>query len=467
MARPLLALPLSIAILLVQALVPTPSRAGVGGADIHTIAGSGEGVDAGDGDQATEAGIRLPRSVFPIGSTGYIFAEPYNHVVRRVGDDGIISTVAGTGVAGFSGDGRAAKGARLNFVHGASPTSDGGFLLADTLNNRIRRVSSNGIITTVAGTGTAGYGGDVGPATSAQINNPRGVTALPDGGFLIPDTNNHRVRRVSPSGMITTVAGDGIPGFTGDGGSATSAEISLPFGVVASPDGGIVIADKGNQRIRKVASDGTITTIAGTGLQGYDGDDVPGVSASLRDPHNLAFASDGRLLVADTRNERVRALDADGNITTVAGTGAAAFGGDGGAATSADLNAPKGVAAPSGGGLLIADESNNRIRFVGVEVLPANTATPAVVGTPRRRRPVTAFAGGWSGTGPVMAYQWRRCPKPTKSGTGPCGDIGGAAQKTYTPSADDIGFVLNVRVTATNAAGSSAATSPNSAAVRK
>ena len=151
-----------------------------------TLAGTGEAVDSGDGGQAREAAINQPRSVFPTANGGYVWAEPWSNKVRIVGPDGVIDTLAGTGAAGFDGDGGSAAAAKLNFVHAAAPTPDGGYLLADELNNRIRKVSAGGVITTVAGTGAQGYAGDGGPATAAAINNPRGVVSLPDGGFLIP-----------------------------------------------------------------------------------------------------------------------------------------------------------------------------------------------------------------------------------------------------------------------------------------
>ena len=168
----------------------------------------------------------------------------------------MLTRIAGTGEAGFSGDGGPATAARINFVHSASPTADGGYVLADTGNHRIRYVSASGVITTVAGNGVQGYSGDGGPATAAAINAPRGVTALADGSFLIPDSSNHRVRKVSPSGVIT-VAGTGVQGFSGDGGPATAANLSVPFGVAPTADGGFLIVDVGNQRIRKVSAAGS------------------------------------------------------------------------------------------------------------------------------------------------------------------------------------------------------------------
>jgi hypothetical protein len=338
-----------------------------------TVAGTGVMGDDGDGGQARAAAIDQPRSVSWTPGGGFVWAEPYSHRVRIVDANGIVRTLAGTGEAGFGGDGGPAAEARLDFVHAAVPTADGGFLLDDSLNNRIRKISSSGIISTVAGTGQTGYGGDGGPATRAEINHPRGVVALSDGGFLIPDSNNHRVRRVSASGTITTVAGTGAQGFSGDGGQATSAQLSIPFAVAPTADGGFLIADIGNQRIRKVSSAGVITTVAGNGLSGFSGDGGPATAASLRDPHDLVALAGGGFLIADTSNERVRRVDANGVISTLIGDGVRGASGDGGAAAAARLAAPKGLSLTGAGDLLIADEQNNRIRFVGTIVAPLNT----------------------------------------------------------------------------------------------
>jgi len=165
---------------------------------------------------------------------------------------GLIVTVAGTGSFGFSGDGGPATSARLNYPAGVAATADGGFLIADSNNNRVRKVTQSGTIKTVAGTGTAGSSGDGGPATSAQLNLPVGVAATADGGFLIADQSNHRVRKVTQSGTIKTVAGTGTAGSAGDGGPATSARLNGPYGVAATADGGFLIADSNNHRVRFV-----------------------------------------------------------------------------------------------------------------------------------------------------------------------------------------------------------------------
>lgn len=229
-----------------------------------------------------------------------------------------------------------------------------------------------------------GTGGDDGPATAALVNTPRGVFALDDGGFLISDSNNHRVRLVAPNGTIATVAGTGSQGFRGDGASGTSAQLSIPFGVAPMPDGGFLIADVGNQRIRPVFGGGTIATVVGTGTAGLSGDGGPATAAAINSPHNVAVTADSAFLIADTSNQRFRRVTADGTISTFAGIGTGlgtgSYSGDGGPATSAGLNAPKAVANDGAGAVLIADDSNNRIRFVRTPVAPANIGPPNHLG---------------------------------------------------------------------------------------
>ncbi|HET9051743.1 MAG TPA: DNRLRE domain-containing protein, partial [Candidatus Dormibacteraeota bacterium] len=435
-------------------------RASAAGPIITTIAGTGGGPegggDTGDGGQATLAVIGAPRSIFPTAGGGYIFAEPFSHKIRLVGPDGIVSTVAGTGTAGYNGDNIPATSAQINLPHSASPTPDGGFLIADTDNNRIRKVSSTGIITTVAGNGSQSYGGDGGPATAASINNPRGVFALPDGSFIFPDSGNNRVRKVSASGVITTIAGNGTQGYSGDGGLAVTAALSIPFGVAPTSDGsGVLIVDVGNQVIRQVSSTGIITTVAGNGTRGYGGDGGPATSAMLADPFNLIASPGGGFLIADASNERIRQVSASGIITTIAGDGVQSYGGDGGAPTQAGLSAPKAVDYDANGALMIADYANNRVRFVGTPVAPANVAPPAISGNPQTNQTLTATAGRWSGTGPTFAFQWLRCDT---SGAG-CSPLSGAVSSTYTPGTGDIGSTLRVTVTASNASGSAGSTS--------
>src|SRR5438105_1300029 len=351
---------LLVAVVLTAVVVaPAAARVGSVSGTIVTVAGTGTTGISGDGGPATAAAVEHPRGLAVLRDGSVVVAEPFDNVVRRLAADGTISTVAGTGAAGFKGDGGAASLARLDFVHGVAAMPDGGFVLADTLNERIRRVLPDGRIGTVAGSGVRGYAGDGGAATAAAFEDPRGVATFPDGRILIPDTGNDRIRLVRLDGTIETVAGDGVSGFAGDGGPATAAELRTPFGVAPLPDGGFLVDDSGNARIRRVWPDGHISTVAGNGVAGYSGDGGPAVDAELRGVHNLV-AAPGGFLIADTGNDRVR-LVRDGTIETVAGSGANGFSGDGGPATAAALDQPKAVALTKEGSILIADAANHRV----------------------------------------------------------------------------------------------------------
>ncbi len=328
--------------------------------------------DNGDGGPATSAVLNVPYGVAVMPDGGFVASSLSNDEVRRVSPDGTITTLAGGLLNGFSGDGGPATSARLNLPMGVAVQPDGGVLIADSNNHRIRRVSPEGTISTVAGNGTEGFSGDGGPATAAQLDLPVAVAATRDGGFLIADYLNNRIRRVSPAGTITTVAGTGAEGFSGDGGPATSARLGFPNSVSATADGGFLIADFVNNRVRRVSPDGTITTIAGTGGWGFSGDGGPATQAQLNSVAEAVETADGGLLIVDTGNNRVRRVSPDGTITTVAGIGGfpGSFSGDGGLATLAGLNAPGGVALTASGGFLIADSNNNRVRFVDADFRP-------------------------------------------------------------------------------------------------
>ena len=260
-----------------------------------------------------------------------------------------IETLAGDGSSGHSGDGGPAAKARVDSPQGAAIGPDGSFYFADWGNHRIRRIDPAGVITTVAGSGRAGDKGDGGPALKAELHQPHRVILGPDGSLYISDQNNHRIRKVRPDGVIVTVAGNGTGGDSGDGGPAIQAQLNLPRSVAAAPDGTLYIADTYNHRIRKVAPDGVITTLAGTGHAGDAGDGGPAAKAQLHGPQELVLARDGRLFIADQLNHRIRCIHPDGTITTAAGNGKRGFGGDGGPATAAQLSEPEGCAVDPAG----------------------------------------------------------------------------------------------------------------------
>ncbi|MGH8999159.1 MAG: hypothetical protein ACRDY7_07185 [Acidimicrobiia bacterium] len=278
-----------------------------------------------------------------------------------------IDTVAGTGVRGYGGDGGQARSATFNEPRHVVPDAAGALYVSDTLNHRLRRIDPSGVVTTVAGTGTAGFGGDGGPATGAAVSWPHAVVLDPAGANLyLADTANHRVRRIEvASGLISTVAGTGAPGFGGDGGPATAALLNGPKGLAVGPAGDLWIADSGNDRIRRVAaSTGVISTVAGNGTTGYGGDGGPGAAAAFDSPRALAFDAAGNLYIADSMNHKIRMVDPAGTIITLAGIGREGFGGDGGPAADAKLFIPRGVAAAPAGSVYVADTNNGRIRRI-------------------------------------------------------------------------------------------------------
>ena len=318
---------------------------------ITTVAGNGEQGFSGDGGPANSASLDWPVCVAVDGSGNLYIADSDNNKIRRLdASTGVISTVSGKGGDGFSSDG------------------SGNLYIVDSGNHNIRRVDRDtGAVTAVAGNGSEGFSGDGGPATSASLNNPSGVATDGWGNVVIADFVNHRIRRVDgASGIITTVAGNGERGFSGDGGPATSASLYRPSGVGIDGSGNIYVADLFNHKVRHVdAASGVITTVAGNGIWGFSGDGGPAISASLNSPWSVAVDPSGNLYIADMGNHRIRRVDGtSGVITTVAGNGAEGFSDDGGPANSASLDIPQGVAVDGTGDLYIADAANNRVRRV-------------------------------------------------------------------------------------------------------
>lgn len=337
------------------------------GGTISTFAGDGTAASTGDGGPATAASLNLPRGVAAHGDVVYI-ADTAGHRIRKVAADGTISTVAGTGTAGAGGDGGAATSAQLSGPQAVAVASDGTLYVADTGNNKIRRITPGGAISTIAGTGTPGATGDGGAATAATLSGPTGVAVDAAGNVLIGDTTNNKVRRVNTSGTISTFAGTGTAGSAGDGGAATAAQLSGPRGLAVDASGVVYIADYSNFRLRRVSAGGTISTFGGTGVQGgwmgHVGDGGPATSAQFNQPYGVAFDDAGSLYVADMDNNKVRKITPSGTISTFAGTGTVGAAGDGGPAASAQLNMPQGMAVDSAGNVFIADGQNNKVRKV-------------------------------------------------------------------------------------------------------
>jgi sugar lactone lactonase YvrE len=350
---------------------------------ITTIAGNGGSGYTGDNGPATAAELRKPNGVVVDVSGNIYIADTDNNVIRMVdATTQFITTVAGTGSGGYSGDDVPATSTALRKPRGLWLDESGNILIADTDNHRARLVYDDGgtlMITTVAGDGSAGYSGDNGAATSASLNKPHGVCiyeTLPPAYLVIADPSNHRIREVNlTTGIITKVAGTFWSGYNGDNIDATWARLYYPFGVHVDSSHNTYIADTYNHRIRKVdGKTGIITTVAGTGSKGFSGDGGPATSARLRYPFNLFLDTVGNIYIADTYNYRIRKVDAATKIiTTVVGDGSAKFKGDGGLATDASIMKSYDVAVDSAGNIFIADTHSHAIRKVDATTGIINT----------------------------------------------------------------------------------------------
>ncbi len=387
--------------------------------DIYTVAGNGTFGFSGDGGPATAAQLDVPRGVTVDGSGNLVVADRGNNVVRVVAATdgtfygqamtaGDIYTVAGNGTFGFSGDGGPATSAELASPDQTAVDGSGNLVIADGANGLVRVVAAGdgtfygqamtaGDIYTVAGTGTAGFSGDTGPATSAELNGPRRVAIDGAGNLIITDRTNNRIRVIASStgtiygqamtaGDIYTVAGNGTFGFSGDGGPATSAQLAVPDQAAVDGSGNLVIADSGNNRVRVVAATtgtfygqamtaGDIYTVVGTGQAAYGGDGGLATKAKLDGPQDVAFDGAGNMVIADGVNNRVRVVAAKTGtfygqamtirkIYTVAGNGTFGFSGEGGSATAAELRIPGDVVVDGVGNLVVTDSGNNRVRVV-------------------------------------------------------------------------------------------------------
>ena len=354
---------------------------------ITTIAGNGIGGYTGDGGAATAAELNTPAGVV-VDAAGNVYMTDFNNNrIRMVSTAGIISTYAGTGVGGFSGDGGQATAAELYNPTEVAVDAAGNVYVADQGNNSIRKVSTAGIISTFAGNGTmlsysctTCYGGDGGQATAAELWEPAGVVVDAVGNVYIADYGNSRIRTVNTAGIISTFAGNGTNAYSGDGGQASSAELYGPNGVAFDAAGNVYIADTDNNRIREVTTAGIISTIAGNGTTGYSGDGGQATAAELNLPYGIAVDAASNVYIAVERNNRIRTVSTAGIISTVAGNGTLGYSGDGGQATAAEFNYPYGVAIDAAGNLYIDDESNERIRTVSTAGIINTVAGNGAVG---------------------------------------------------------------------------------------
>jgi sugar lactone lactonase YvrE len=365
---------------------------------IRTFAGGGSG---GDGGSATAASLSSPSAVAADRSGNVYIADNGDQRVRKVSATGVITTYAGTGTSGYSGDGGAATAAQLSNIQGLATDAAGDLYISDWGNNVVRMVSTSGVISTVAGNATAGYSGDGAAATAAQLSGPFGLAVDATGDLYIADVTNNVVRMVDASGIISTVIGNGTLGFSGDGGAATSAKLNQPFGVAWSA-GVLYVADAGNARIREVES-GVIYTMAGNGLTGFLGDGGAAISAEFNNPYSIAVDKNGNMYVADMGNQRIRKIAASLAVSTITGNGGAGFSGDGGPATAATVNNPIGVAVDTNGNVFIADRDNSRVREIyGIASVAILGDTDVCVGHTTHLYD-SASGGTWSSGTPSVA----------------------------------------------------------------
>ncbi len=336
---------------------------------ITTVAGTGSGSYSGDGGPATNAAVQRPIEIHIDDSANIYIADNDNHRVRIInGASGIINTIAGNGSLGFSGDGGPATDASLNLPTAVCTDPSGNIYISDKSNQRIRKIDfSTGIINTIAGDGTGSYSGDGGPSTAATISQPHGMQTDAAGNLYFADRTNHRIRRIDNStSIITTVAGTGNSGYSGDGAAATDANLNFPMSLCIDPAGNIYIADQINHRIRKIdASTGIITTIAGAGSPGFSGDGGLAINAELNQPYDVSIDDAGDLYISDTNNQRIRKVNSTtGIISTLGGNGSGGYSGDGGPATDASMNFPSGIFSDADGNVYIGDKLNHRVRKI-------------------------------------------------------------------------------------------------------
>ena len=414
---------------------------------ITTVAGVGNGNVFGDNGPATAAGLVLPTGV-AVDRLGNLYISDFgNSRIRLVSPAGTISSVVGSSKGAPLAGRQNALSVALNgptgvavdllgnlyFTEG-SIGSGTGLALGDY---RVWKVSPDGVLTAFAGTGAASYSGDDSSSANAQLNHPASLALDAAGSLYIADTRNHRIRKVTPTGLITTVAGTGEPGFSGDLGPAIQAQLNSPQGVAVDFAGYLVIADSGNSRIRRVAPNGSIDTFAGNGNSSYFGDGFRALQASVNHPQGVAVDAAGVVYIADTLNNAVRKVSADGSINTFAGTGPAGFAGDGGPATRALLSGPTGVAVDGAGNVYIVDAGNQRLR----KVAPDGTITSAATSLLNPHSVTTDAAGNVfvtaGGDHRVWMVAGNRNPTPI-AGTGECcysGDGGPAlSAQLYDPS---------------------------------
>ena len=347
--------------------------------NIYTYAGNGVAGFLGDSAAALSAQINSPDGI-AIDASGNLYITEYNnHRIRKVSNTGIITTIAGTGVAGYYGDGGIATDARLFNPCGIAIDANGNIYFADESNARIRKIDVNGFITTITGNGVIGYSGDGGFAINTTLNAPKGVAIDYNGNLYFTDSGNNRIRKVTfyPTfNIISRIAGNGTTGFYGDGGLADTAVINNPT-AISCYNFNVYFSDNGNHRIRKINSNGSfgiISTIAGNGNPGFSGDGAFSAFAEINSPWGITFDNTGAMYFSDMGNHRIRRVAYNGQITTIAGNSTNAFSGDGGAAVLAELEKPRQIAVDAFRNVYFADFQSQRVRVI------CNNNCPSTVG---------------------------------------------------------------------------------------
>lgn len=344
---------------------------------IRTVAGNGETGFYGDGGTAEAARLSGPLDV-AVDNFGNVFVDDwYNNRVRKVLPSGIITTIAGNGIEGYTGDGSISSNAEI-MPSGIAVDKYGNLFISDKSHSVVRKVSTSGIITRYAGTGTFGHSGDGGAATSAKIGTPFGLAVDTAGNLYIADASQHNIRKVSKTGIISTVAGIDIAGYFGDGGMATDAKLDSPRSVAVDRKGNIYVTDFNNNVIRKIATDKTISTYAGMqAVLGYSGDGGPATDATLNMPRGIAVDTAGNLFIADAENNVVRMVDTQDRITTVIGNGTLGYSGDFSYSLGCALHNPYAVAVDKYGSIFVADANNQRVRVSYNPALAVRQVTAA------------------------------------------------------------------------------------------
>ncbi len=377
---------------------------------ISTLSGTGSGGSggySGDGGPASAATMSGPSSITKDKNGNLYFTDWLNNRIRKIATDGTITLYAGNGSSGDAGDGGPATAAALTRPFCVTADTVGNLYIADEIGNKIRKVSATGTITTIAGTDTGGYRGDGGPATNCRLNGPTGLAySSRTGNLYISDYGNHRIRKVDTSGIITTIAGTGTHGYSGDGGAAVSAKLYFPYRIIVDTAENLFFTEQTNNVVRKVNASGIISTLAGSGIAGSSGDGGPATAAYFNNPIGICMDKYGSIYVADEYNQSIRMITPSGTISRVAGVGIAGYSGDGGPATAAKIYGPFDIYVDTAGYMFIADANNNRLRVVNTCLLRTvgsiSAADSVCTGTSLTLSDTTA-GGRWSSSDTSLA----------------------------------------------------------------